>query len=846
MKTLLLILLLIPFISFGYNISIGDLQNLCKENHWESSNSYLAKKAEWEHYNTTDLHRGLAIQWCYKRDSYYRDRAVAWLTLYSHKKKVVKTRYHIFDNSSAYEKIKKSLSLYGYKKDDTYGSNYYSNLGYILQLFSSVRDNGTTDYYIICIKKDSYYDTQNGPKEEWWGKYYVKYNLRNGKYHGVFKKYDGSDFDHDPLLVKGNYKYGEKNGLWKHYYEKGKLKKQATFLNGKKNGFSKVYSPDGQIIQEESWKEGVKNGVQKYYSLVAEFGVNTESYEEEYDGYDELEGDELEAYADNREHEKYYEKVIKIIGSEYYIPEMEDARIDLIEIDGEIPVQISREENWKYGKKNGEFKYFNNDSILEGVKAKLEEEYKWIDDKLDGITKSYYLNGNIQKEGYIKSDVINDSQRPFIISSHGFWRYYYPDGNIQEEGNYIDSKRDSIWKYYYKNGSPKEEGAWKDDSKDGLWKYYNEEDSLLKSEGNWKDDSKDGIWKYYYKNGTIKEEGNYKHNIQEGLWRYYYQNGNLKEEGTWNDLKKHGLWKSYDEKNGQLEIEGTFKDNKKDGLWKWYYKNGKLREEKNFIDDEVHGKTKEYDNEGILISIKEFQNSLPHGLWMFFNKDSLPTYTETHYRGEILNIDVFKKDREKYEIKILEKYSKSNYQIRIIKYIKQLDIESPIEYQDYIISEIGKKTDKSLLHKIIHSPKMISLDFNEIETENFRITRMGEYTLLNENGDKLINGKYKLDGEKNGLWKYYYPKEDVLVESIYLFTDKKNQIASELFKTKSDGNITYSAQYTGNIRIKNVKDKTIEIISVKNGVRHGKTIIKDLETGDTIKKIKYKEGYIKS
>lgn len=57
---------------------------------------------------------------------------------------------------------------------------------------------------------------------------------QNNKLHGPYKYYKGFEPTDKQLILteEGNYKYGEKDGIWKTYYKDGTLREEITYLNG--------------------------------------------------------------------------------------------------------------------------------------------------------------------------------------------------------------------------------------------------------------------------------------------------------------------------------------------------------------------------------------------------------------------------------------------------------------------------------------------------------------------------------------------------------------------------------------------------------------------------------------
>ena len=93
------------------------------------------------------------------------------------------------------------------------------------------------------------------------------------------------------------------------------------------------------------------------------------------------------------------------------------------------------------------------------------------------------------------------------------------NGQLREEGNYKDDKMVGLWKWYYYNGQLKRKETIKMVRRKVFGKSYYE-NGQLKNEGNYKDDKMEGLWKFYYETGQLKSEGNYKDGklISEKCW----------------------------------------------------------------------------------------------------------------------------------------------------------------------------------------------------------------------------------------------------------------------------------------------------------------------------------------
>lgn len=107
-------------------------------------------------------------------------------------------------------------------------------------------------------------------------------------------------------------------------------------------------------------------------------------------------------------------------------------------------------------------------------------QYSIIWGKKNGEFITHYLNGQVEKFGFIQNNL-----------NEGEWKYYYPDGTLESKGFYENSKAEGKWIYYYSTGVIKTEGYYLNSSKEGKWIFYNTDGNIENIR--------------YYHNGNITE-----------------------------------------------------------------------------------------------------------------------------------------------------------------------------------------------------------------------------------------------------------------------------------------------------------------------------------------------------
>jgi len=88
----------------------------------------------------------------------------------------------------------------------------------------------------------------------------------------------------------------------------------------------------------------------------------------------------------------------------------------------------------KDGYKNGEFRIFSEDGILE-VQGQIDSN------RNVGKWEYFYHDGQIESEGYFINDL-----------PQGKWVWNYPDGKRKEEGFYQNGERIGMWYQFKNNG----------------------------------------------------------------------------------------------------------------------------------------------------------------------------------------------------------------------------------------------------------------------------------------------------------------------------------------------------------------------------------------------------------
>jgi antitoxin component YwqK of YwqJK toxin-antitoxin module len=227
------------------------------------------------------------------------------------------------------------------------------------------------------------------------------------------------------------------------------------------------------------------------------------------------------------------------------------------------------EGNYKNGNRNDVFKAYLIDSLDHSKHYKIWEQ-TYVNDKLNGEWRTYYLNGTLAKVTNFKDD-----------SLHGIYRQYWIDGKrIQEEKEYFNGRNSFIQRTYFNSGKLEKEATVKNRILNGAAKSYYE-NGQLKETIQFINDLPQGPSKRYYDNGNLMEEANFADGEFHGERKYYHPNGKI---WSINEYKNGKYWTAianYSDK-GVKRPQGTLKNGT--GTLIFYDEDGAVRETLNIVD----------------------------------------------------------------------------------------------------------------------------------------------------------------------------------------------------------------------------------------------------------------------
>lgn len=397
-----------------------------------------------------------------------------------------------------------------YKENKKTGYTYKYEEGVLVskELYEDDLKQGFSEYY---------YDT---------GELHLKVNYQDNRKEGV-----AYEFDKDGIVIsimenKMGYlskkekinrknKDGEKHGIWKTFFELGKIHTEGRYVNDLKNGYFKEYNEKGELISTRKFIRGVEVEDAEELTILDEKKKYYPNGKVKFSG----------TYRNNIPEgvHRNYDEEGNISSSKLYQ-------------NGVLLGEGILDES---GLKQGFWKEYYPDGT-----PKSEGEYR--DSKRFGEWKFFHRNGQMEQTGKYLA-----GEKP-----HGKWTWYYESGKILREENYRRGLRDGDMIEYSDSNTVITKGEYMDGEKEGIWIY---EMGTHKEEGKFVAGRREGEWKYHYTDGTLYFEGEFVDGTPNGRHKVYWPNGKSKKDGSYVMGTKEGAWKSYNE-NGVLILTIYYKD----------------------------------------------------------------------------------------------------------------------------------------------------------------------------------------------------------------------------------------------------------------------------------------------
>ena len=406
-----------------------------------------------------------------------------------------------------------------------------------------------------------------------------------------------------------------------------------------------------------------------------------------------------------------------------------------------------------------------------------------------------YENGSISSEGYLRDG-----------KPDGYWKTFYPNGKLKSEGNRKNYQLDSTWNFYAETGIIQRSIAYAGDLKNGVERIYNEEGKCLE-EYTYTSNIKSGPATWYYSTGERKKTGKFENNKEEGKATEFdrdgriitlltYRNGFIYTEEKINrydsQAKRTGVWKDLYE-DGKLQMEGNWQSGMKNGVFKFYTRKGDLEKLERYENDvliideastAILDIRKEYHPNGTMREMGTYRNGKKQGNFRVYDEEGKEKggllYDNDVLVGEGM-IDSL--GRRVGEWKLFYPDGRARAQGMYVAGFRE---------GNWTYFFANGKTEQSGAYKMdwphgnwkwyyangqLHredSYRNGKEDGSSVEYDTLgAIRNEGEFTAGARNGkwrltvnDHIEEGQY-LDGERDGLWIWYYGNGNKMFEGNY-------------------------------------------------------------------------------
>ena len=234
-------------------------------------------------------------------------------------------------------------------------------------------------------------------------------------------------------------------------------------------------------------------------------------------------------------------------------------------------------------------------------------------------------------------------------------------------------------------------------------------------------------------------------------------------------------YQKYYYKNGNISSEGYMLNNVPDGIWKTYYENSKLK------------------------SVGKRTNLKLDSIWVFYNEDGSISKKIQYLQGQ----------KNGYT----ETYHNINDSVKNILLSKELYLDNLLNGTSYIYDDNSKLT--KIIKYVDGKKHGLSKDFSADSTVITTYEYYKGYYLKREKINRI-----NTNNKKDGLWKNYYPNDNVKMEAyyqngelngFYREFDTRGKIIVEI-KYENGQEITETEQEIQNIDYREKLDKNDNVI----------------------------------
>lgn len=394
--------------------------------------------------------------------------------------------------------------------------------------------DGTWKYYnsanILISKLDYYRGIQTG-KQKW---YYANGDLREltrmkfDKLEGLSERY----YSGGTIRRRGFYQDGDRVGEWYSFNPLGKMTTRNYYNSDNIDGWQVYYTEQGKIDYKHFYSVGDLKGSVIYDSLENPMDTiwlnnGTGKYVQFY-----YNGDTafIGNYANGQANGSFnwFHSGNNISSSGTYMNGKRHGNWTYFTRSGNKYL----ERNYENGLPVGQFKrYWSGTDQLS-----YTESYKY--GKTDGLTKSFYPNGQIRSQYMYSDGELNGEARMYDFDGNLALVLNYVEGSVltytfpDESGELVKpivvGKGEIDIEASYQTGNPSVRYTIEDQWKQGAYLFLsNDGDTIRYSE--YEDHDREGLVKEFHQNGQLKSSEIYHKDEEHGTCFYYYNNGKVRK-----------------------------------------------------------------------------------------------------------------------------------------------------------------------------------------------------------------------------------------------------------------------------------------------------------------------------
>ncbi len=219
--------------------------------------------------------------------------------------------------------------------------------------------------------------------------------------------------------------------------------------------------------------------------------------------------------------------------------------------------------SYRQGLKHGTFLQYYSDGKT------IRSETPLTEGKVDGVVKSYYTDGSLERKKGYKAGV-----------EHGVERYFEHGATEPKvDNNYFEGAMDGRQATFFTSnaGDYFEEKFFDKGKPTGTFRQT-WADGVVRVSGQYKDGLKEGVWVENRRNGVPESLITYRAGKRNGESKTFFTDGSVEKITRYVDDRREGVEKTF-RYGGQLASEFTWENDRQQGPYKRYYQDGTLREE---------------------------------------------------------------------------------------------------------------------------------------------------------------------------------------------------------------------------------------------------------------------------